>query len=119
MALILKKHSYYFGVIAELVAAIFLFLKGYSIIKRRYKTAFGEIDIIAKKSNVIVFVEVKARSSKMIIEEVLTQNQINRIKNTSLFFISKNIALQNCDLRFDFIAVNKFFMIKHHHNFIS
>lgn len=114
-----KKLHYYFGVLAELIAALCLILKGYKILKMRYRTKFGEIDIVAKKSNLILVVEVKARSSELIVEEVISQNQINRIKNAAQFFISKNKNFQNCDVRFDFIEVNKFLMPKHYVNFIS
>ncbi len=115
----IKKRHYYFGIIAELVAATILIIKGYSILKRRYKSKFGEIDIIAKKSNMILVVEVKARSSKIIAEEVLNKNQICRIKNAAQFFISQNKNFQNCDVRFDFIEINKFLFPKHYTNFIS
>ncbi|MBP7710376.1 MAG: YraN family protein [Rickettsiales bacterium] len=114
-----KKRTYQFGILAEKIAIFLLILKGYQILKWRYKTRFGEIDIVAKKSDVIVAVEVKARSSKFLIEEVLHPHQINRIQMAAQFFISKNLKFQNCDLRFDFIEINKFFIPKHHKNFIS
>jgi len=111
--------NYYFGVAAEKVASIYLFLKGYSILERRHKTPFGEIDIIAKKGQILLIVEVKARSSNLNIEEVLTWNQINRIKKAAQFFISLNPQFQSHDVRFDFIAISRFFWPKHHKNFIS
>jgi putative endonuclease len=114
-----KKRHYYFGIAAELIAAAILIMKGYRIVRRRYKTKFGEIDIIAKKSNMILVVEVKARSSKIIVEEVLNKNQIHRIKNAVQFFISQNANFQNLDVRFDFIEVNKFLFPRHYTNFIS
>ena len=46
---------------AENIAAMFLRLKGYTILDRRCRTPFGEIDIIARRGKTIVFVEVKAR----------------------------------------------------------
>lgn len=112
-----KNQTYKFGLLAERVSIFFLRLKFYQILKWRHKTPFGEIDIIAKKWRTIVFVEVKARKSKTLIEEVLTQKQISRIKKAAEFFIAKNPQFQNYNLRFDFIEVGKFLNIKHHRNF--
>ena len=54
-----------YGKTSEIIAANFLKKKGYKILAMNYKNKIGEIDIIAKDKNIIVFVEVKARSSKL------------------------------------------------------
>jgi putative endonuclease len=113
------KKTYQFGILAEKVAMILLFLKGYKILKWRYKTHFGEIDIIAKKSKTLIAVEVKARKSAFLYEEVLLPKQISRLKKALDFFHATNPQLHDHDLRFDFIEVNRFFWPKHHVNFIS
>ncbi len=115
----IEKRTYQFGILAEKVAIFFLRLKGYQILKWRYQSRFGEIDILAKKSDVIVAVEVKARSSKVLIEEVLHPKQIDRIQRAAQFFIAQNPQFHSHDLRFDFIKINKFFLPKHYRNFIS
>lgn len=51
------------GKMGEDQAAEFLQQKGYEIVTRNYRYRHSEIDLIARKSNLIVFVEVKARSS--------------------------------------------------------
>lgn len=112
-----KKQTYKFGIMAERVAIILLFFKGYKILQWRYKTPFGEIDIIAKKGKTIIIVEVKARKGKLNIEQVLGLRQISRIQKASQCFISQNCKFQNYSLRLDFIAVNKFFYPKHYLNF--
>ena len=66
----MPKKTYQFGLFAEKIAILLLRLKGYQILKWRYKSYYGEIDIVAKKSRVIIFVEVKARIKKTLIEEV-------------------------------------------------
>jgi putative endonuclease len=53
--------AFQLGVSAESRAAILLMAKGYRIAARRFKTPFGEIDIVARRRNALVFVEVKAR----------------------------------------------------------
>jgi putative endonuclease len=48
---------------AETIAALFLRAKGYRILARRARTKAGEIDIVAKKGDTLIFVEVKARAT--------------------------------------------------------
>lgn len=118
-----SKKTYQFGFLAEKYAMFFLWIKGYKILKHRYISSFGEIDIIAKKNNFVIFVEVKARYKKINIENVLRFHQIERIKKSAEHFISKNQKLQKCARRFDFIEVRPLFLfivaIKHRINFIS
>jgi len=113
------KKTYQFGLLAEKITILFLRLKGYQILAWRYKTYLGEIDIIAKKSKMIIFIEVKARRSKADLEEVLRPQQIRRIYDAADLFIAKKPHFHNHNLRFDFVEVGRFFTIKHHHNFIS
>ncbi len=47
----------------EDVAARFLQAKGYEILQRNVRTAYGELDIIARRGGAIIFVEVKTRTS--------------------------------------------------------
>ncbi|MBM3579597.1 MAG: YraN family protein [Alphaproteobacteria bacterium] len=111
------KRTYQFGLLAEKIAMIFLWLKGYKILAWRYKNSCGEIDIIAKKGQVIVLVEVKARRSELLVEEVLRPHQLSRIKRSAELFIAQNPQFQNHDLRFDFIEVGKNLWPKHQKNF--
>ena len=53
------------GHVSEYVAAAYLLLKGYRILALRHRTKLGEIDLIARKRDLVVFVEVKARRSEM------------------------------------------------------
>lgn len=118
-----SKKTYQLGYFAEKYLMIFMWLKGYKILKHRFKSRSGEIDIIAKKNNFIVFVEVKARYKKINVENVLNFNQIQRIKKSAENFLAKNQRFQNCKRRFDFVEVKPiflfFFIIKHRINFIS
>ena len=56
-----RRKAYRLGFLAEWIAAGFLLIKGYRIIALRYAAHSGEIDIIALRRDVVVFVEVKAR----------------------------------------------------------
>lgn len=112
------KRAYDFGIIAEKITLCFLRLKGYKILFWRYKTHFGEVDIIAKKFGVIAIIEVKARKSKVLIEEVLSPRQVLRIKNATEFFLTRNPKFRKYRIRFDFIFVGRFFKIRHYKDFL-
>ena len=56
-------HQERFGRLGEDLACAELRRRGYAILARRFRTRHGEIDIIARDGDVLVFVEVKARSS--------------------------------------------------------
>jgi putative endonuclease len=51
------------GLSAESRAAAYLMAKGYRILAKRFRTPYGEIDLVARKRNLLVFIEVKARAS--------------------------------------------------------
>src|SRR4029077_435844 len=51
------------GLSAEARAAAYLMAKGYRILAKRFRTPYGEIDIVAKRRNLLAFVEVKARAT--------------------------------------------------------
>jgi len=51
------------GLSAESRAAAFLIAKGYRILARRFRTPYGEIDIVARRRNLLAFIEVKERAS--------------------------------------------------------
>lgn len=90
----------------EIRAVQFLKKEKYKILQTNYKNRIGEIDIIAEKDNVIVFVEVKNRSTFAFgrpIEAVTLhkQNQIKRV--AEIYLMMKN--MYNHDVRFDVIEI--------------
>jgi len=100
-----KRQRYFNGLLAEMIAAVYLMIKGYKILKWRYKTPQGEIDLIAYDDDTLVFAEVKQRAS---IEEGLlsiTPQMRARISRAALNFISANKDLAEKPMRFDFLAV--------------
>ncbi len=113
----MKKKTYNFGILAEKITIIYLILKAYKILAWRYKTRFGELDIIAKKGREIIFVEVKARKKDTNLEEILRDRQTKRMVNAAQYFMSKNSKFREYQLRFDFIFVNKFYWVRHYKNF--
>ncbi len=97
------------GKLGEEIAVNFLITKGYKIIKRNFRTKFGEIDIIAEKGNDIIFIEVKYRKNKKFgkAEDSINYFKLKKIKNTAKFFLN-NFYLKNKNPRIDIIAINNF-----------
>jgi len=82
--------------------------KGYSIIRRNYRSSFGEIDLIAydPKEDVLVFVEVKLRRKGSLTSPFESVDEIKqrKIKKTALKFL-KDENFRCSGFRFDVIAV--------------
>lgn len=109
-----KQKSYFFGLLAEYYVIFLLFFKGYKLLEHRYKTKLGEIDLIFKKSNSIIAVEVKARKDKNLqIGEVVSRKQFVRILNSLKIFLNKNEVYSNFNSRIDVILINNLFRIEH------
>jgi putative endonuclease len=58
-----RRASHFAGLRAEAIAALWLKLKFYRVLARRYRAQGGEVDIIAQRGRTIIFVEVKARGT--------------------------------------------------------
>lgn len=101
------------GLMAEMLAAWLLRLKGYRILAMRYKTPVGEIDVIARRGKILVFVEVKARAS---IDEALyavRTQQAKRIIRAAEYYLASGGAGNFHEMRFDVIAIRLPFQIRH------
>lgn len=94
-----------FGRRGELLAAWYLRLCGYRIVASRYKTPIGEIDLIARRFGVTVFVEVKARQQRQSLAEALEAVNSRRITAAAQYFVSRHSNLAATDMRFDVIFV--------------
>lgn len=94
-----------FGNLAENLAADYLIQKNYKVLARNYRYQRAEIDIVCEFEDVIVVIEVKARSYDTLIEpqEAVTKKKIKAIVLCTDFFMSdRNI---NKEVRFDIITV--------------
>ena len=108
-----KKFSYKFGIFAEYFVVVYLTLLFYSIVSRRYKTKVGEVDIIARRGDSLVFVEVKARKSRAEVHSSLTVNQQGRIVRAAQLFLAKNPKYSQSNIRFDLILLCPSFYLRH------
>src|SRR6266403_896983 len=93
------------GLSAETRAAAFLMAKGYRILAKRFKTPYGEIDIVAKKRNLIAFIEVKARSRLDDAAYAVTPRQQARIIDAAQGGLMAHPEHAEFDLRFDAILI--------------
>lgn len=95
-----------FGADSEFMAVTFLKENGYKIIERNYRTKIGEIDIIAKDGDTIVFIEVKARkSSAYNPKEAVTSSKKRKISMVALYYL-KSTRQINKRARFDVVAID-------------
>lgn len=99
--------TYERGKLAEREASLYLRRRGYSIIAQNLRLKAGEIDLVALKGSLVVFVEVKARSSNEFGTplEGLTPQQQKRIKKAAEIFLAKR-SWSERDRRFDLIAID-------------
>jgi putative endonuclease len=93
------------GLSAESRAAMFLIAKAYRILARRWKTPFGEIDIVARRRHTLVFVEVKARATLEEAVEAVTERSKQRIISAAELWLAHNPRDAAGDIRFDVIVV--------------
>ncbi len=102
--MITEKKTY--GNIGENLATKYLENKGYKIVCQNFSNKLGEIDIIAKDKDYIVFVEVKARHSAKygLPREAVTLYKQNKIRMVALSYL-KTIHKLDSNCRFDVIEI--------------
>ena len=102
-----KNNTYKTGLRAEFIARMYLRLHGFRILHNRYitgrNTNRAEIDIIAKRGNLIVFIEVKSRPTVQSACEAITPHQAHRLRSAADTFLARKGW--GGDARFDVIAV--------------
>lgn len=102
----MEQHKHLLGQWAEQTALLFLQSQQYQYVNKNYHSRFGEIDLIVKRENELVFVEVKARSAGSYAGacEVISYSQQRKIIKTAQFFLQRYPNYYNFDCRFDVIC---------------
>jgi putative endonuclease len=93
------------GLSAESRAAAYLVAKGYRILARRWKSPVGELDIVARRRQLLVFVEVKARATLDDAAEAVLQRQRQRIVAAAEAWLATYPDPKIIDMRFDAVLV--------------
>lgn len=104
------------GRVGEDVACSFLEKKGYEILIRNFFTRYGEVDIIAKDHETLVFIEVKKRSSQRFGTgaQAVTSKKMDKIRKCASLYIQKN-KLHDQKMRFDVIDIQSGYESKINH----
>ena len=105
------------GKFAETLATVYFLLHGFRVVARNYvtgkRTGAGEIDLIVCRKNLLVFVEVKKRSSiDNAAYAILPQQQL-RIWKAAENFIKNNPCFAEYDVRFDAFLVSSKMSFRH------
>lgn len=94
------------GAAAEDAAALFLSQNGMVGVAQNFNTRLGEIDLIVKKANTLVFVEVRLRKANSLVGalESVTLAKQRKIGRAAAIFLQCHKQYQNFNCRFDVIA---------------
>ncbi len=100
---------------AENLACLYLRLKGYRVLERRFKVRQGEVDIIARKGKIIAMIEVKQRTSEKAAETSVSYENQSRLIDAAEIYINQSRNLQGIDfeLRYDFLYVIGRWKVRH------
>ena len=93
------------GLSAESRAAAYLMAKGYRILAKRFRTPHGEIDLVARRRNLVAFVEVKARATLDDAAFAVTPRQQQRIIDAAQGWLVAHPEHAEFELRFDAMLI--------------
>lgn len=99
--------AYRAGIRAEQWAMLLLMLKGYRILAMRYVAAGGEIDIVARRRRMVIFVEVKARYALDDARVAITPTKKRRIARAARHWLARNEWAMPLTLRCDAIFLGQ------------
>lgn len=100
-----KLRAYRRGNRGEWLAALALMAKGYRIVARNYRTKLGEIDLIARRGDLIAIVEVKARPTLAEAMDAIGRQAERRIEGAADMWLSRQQDFAKLSVRFDLVAV--------------
>lgn len=100
-----RRRAWRFGRLAEELAVWLLRAKGFRVLARDFRAPVGEIDIVARRGGLLIFVEVKARRDIAEAAEAAGARQRARIERAALAFLVGRPRLAGLDMRFDLMLV--------------
>ncbi len=100
-----RRKAYRHGRRGEWLAAAALMAKGFRILARRYRTKLGEIDLVARRGDLVLIVEVKARRTLREAMEAVGRGSERRIEGAADLWLSRQPDHGRLSVRFDMVAV--------------
>ena len=96
------------GISGEDLAVAELSRRGYAIVARRYRTRYGEIDVVAENDGVMVFVEVRRKSGDACgaAAESVTRDKQRRVARMAADYLARHDLYDKCAVRFDVVAID-------------
>ena len=101
------------GHLGEVLAALYLRAKLYRVLAHRVRTPVGEIDLIARKGDTLVFVEVKTRRAAGSEEEAHGSVNTRRIIRAAHWYVMRHPGVSGLTMRFDLIFLAGLFLPHH------
>lgn len=101
-----KIRAYRRGNRGEWLASLALMAKGYRIVARNYRTKLGEIDLVARRGDLIAIVEVKARPTLAAAMDAIGGRSAHRIEGAADMWLSRQKDFARLSVRFDLVAVS-------------
>ena len=98
---------------AERMAVMGLALKGYRLLKLRFKSGPGEVDLIMRRGEVTAFIEVKTRASGDLAVEAVTPRQARRIAAAARIWMARDQRAAKGVCRFDIVTVSPYQWPRH------
>ena len=99
---------YRFGLLGEYAACLLLWSKGYRIVARRVRNFAGEIDIIARRGKLLIFIEVKARNCATQLAYAYTPRQSVSMTKAAEIYLQSHRQYDGFDIRFDLIYITPY-----------
>ena len=99
------RSAYLHGVTAEDVAVRLYTERGAEVVARRMRNDAGEVDLIVREGQIIVFVEVKARRGRDAAAASLSKSQMARLGTAAEIWMAENAP--NADMRFDVVLTDR------------
>lgn len=92
---------------AEDHVARWLKFRGWKILAQRFKCTEGEVDLIARRKNIVAFIEVKQRKALPVAEDLVTQTNIARVMEAAEIWVERNFDILglNFEIRFDLAMI--------------
>ena len=100
-----RQKAYRRGHRGEWIAALALMLKGYRIVARRWKTKLGEVDLIARRGDLVLVVEVKCRPTLIEAMDAIGHQSQRRIEAAADLWLMRQPDFARLSVRFDMVAV--------------